>query len=350
MRHPPPVVRSAWIKDSVRARRKLPVAEYMVDGIFVQKGTLAASFAAAATPKKLPPRTPASASSRNKTGLCSGGSTSGSKVRASSGGAGKSQPSRPAATRPIGAHGPDDNGAANRLATPSTDRLVDSRGGGGIRSADRGMEQEGLRPGRGREGMETAFAEGKSSEVGGKGPAVSRTPLAASSAGGSGGCADGAQAPPFAPPAQLSLSTKEQPAAVENRLDDAAATTPAPRAYASGSDGKRTPADDKHNGRHRHTRGLESNSGEGRGEPTLPAPKDSKIGDGDGDGGAGGGSSSSGVGGGGAKGPAVAVDILPPWELPDMGAAGEGGRSTKDDPAFMKTFFRNSRLHFIGVG
>ncbi|CAM9486846.1 unnamed protein product, partial [Ectocarpus sp. 13 AM-2016] len=55
LRHPPPVVRSAWIQDSAKARRKLPLADYTVDGIFAQKGTLAASFAAAATPKKSPP-------------------------------------------------------------------------------------------------------------------------------------------------------------------------------------------------------------------------------------------------------------------------------------------------------
>lgn len=43
-------------------------------------------------------------------------------------------------------------------------------------------------------------------------------------------------------------------------------------------------------------------------------------------------------------------EIIPPWEIPGMGAAGEGGRSTRDDPTFMKTFFHKSRLHFIGVG
>lgn len=62
-----------------------------------------------------------------------------------------------------------------------------------------------------------------------------------------------------------------------------------------------------------------------------------------------------GRGGGGGSGrarlkPDGAGGAVAPFELPDMGAAGESGRSTKDDPAFMKTFFQNSRLHFIGVG
>lgn len=345
MRQPPPVVRSAWIEDSVRARRKLPVAEYMVDGIFVQKGTLAASFAAAATPKKLPPQASASPSSRKKSGLSSGGSTSSNKVRASSGGAGKSQPSRLAATSPNGASGPNNNYyAADRLATPSSDRVVDIPGGGGGGSADRGMGEEGRRPGRGLEGTETALAVGKSSEVSEKRPAVSTAPLNVGG-GGDGGGGDGA------PTAPLALSAKEQPAAVETRSDDTAVATPAPHAHASGSgsEGKRTPAGDKDNASHRDTRRLEPKSGDGHDEPTQPVPKGSVTGGGDGGSGSAGGGS-NGVGGGGPKGPAAAVDIPPPLELPDMGAAGEGGRSTKDDPAFMKTFFRNSRLHFIGVG
>lgn len=49
LRHPPTVVRSAWIVDSINAGRKLPTASYMVDGVLVQKSTLAASFAAAAS-------------------------------------------------------------------------------------------------------------------------------------------------------------------------------------------------------------------------------------------------------------------------------------------------------------
>lgn len=61
-----------------------------------------------------------------------------------------------------------------------------------------------------------------------------------------------------------------------------------------------------------------------------------------------------GTEGGGGGGRAVrepgGAPGVSPFELPDMGAAGESGRSTKDDPAFMKTFFQNSRLHFIGVG
>lgn len=42
--------------------------------------------------------------------------------------------------------------------------------------------------------------------------------------------------------------------------------------------------------------------------------------------------------------------LPPPFEILGMGAAGEGGRSTKNDPKFMETFFQASRLHYIGVG
>lgn len=44
------------------------------------------------------------------------------------------------------------------------------------------------------------------------------------------------------------------------------------------------------------------------------------------------------------------VATMPPFELPEMGSAGEGERSTKNDPTFMETFFQKSRLHYIGVG
>ncbi|CAM9778444.1 unnamed protein product, partial [Choristocarpus tenellus] len=37
-RHPPQVVRSDWVSDSVRSGRKLPTAKYLVEGIFVQRG------------------------------------------------------------------------------------------------------------------------------------------------------------------------------------------------------------------------------------------------------------------------------------------------------------------------
>lgn len=333
------MVRSAWIEDSVRARRKLPVAAYMVDGVFVQKGTLAASFAAAATPKKLPPQS--SAPSRKKNGLSSGGSMSSGKVRASSGGAGKSQSSHLAGTRPNGAGGP--TAAADRAATSCSDRFVDSRGGVESNGADGGTGEERRRPGRGLEGTETAVAAGRSAEVGGTGPVVSRSSLSVGSGGGSsGGGGDGA------PGAPLSLSMKDQPAVDEQRPDAAAVATQAPRAHASRSEGKHTPAGDNDSGNHRGTLTLKSKGGENWDEPTVRPSNGSESGHGDGDGDSGGGS--DGVGGEGRKGLAAAGDLPPPFELPEMGAAGEGGRSTKDDPAFMKTFFRNSRLHFIGVG
>lgn len=344
MRHPPPVVRSAWIEDSVRARRKLPVAEYMVDGIFVQKGTLAASFAAGATPKKLPP--PSSSSSRRTSDLSSGDSMCSSKARASSEGAGESQLSRLVGTRPNDTSGPN-GGAVVRLTTPSSHRHMDSRSGGDSSSADHGVSEGGRRPGRGLKGTETAVAARKSTEVGAKGPVVSTAPSNVGSGGGSSHGGGGLDAAPAAP---LLRSAKEQPAvAVRKQLDDVAVATPAPHTHASGKAGKRTPSGDNGNGKHRGTLRLYPTSGENRDEPTLPRSKDSE--DGDGDGGAGGaGGGSNGFGVGGHKG-ATAEGEVPPWfELPEMGAAGGGGRSTKDDPAFMKTFFRNSRLHFIGVG
>lgn len=40
-----------------------------------------------------------------------------------------------------------------------------------------------------------------------------------------------------------------------------------------------------------------------------------------------------------------------PWlETPGLAPPSERGRSTMNDPSFMKTFFKASRLHFIGVG
>lgn len=316
----------------------------MVDGIFVQKGTLAASFAAAATPKKLPP--PSSAASRAKIGISSGGRIINSKSRAPSGGAAKSQPSHLTGTRPNGTSGP--NAAADRLSTASSDRLVDSCGREGSSSAGRGMGEEGRRPGLTLEGAETAFAAGESVKAGGKWPGVSMALLN----GGGGGGGNGGASSDGDPAAPLSLYVKKQPTAAGDGPSDAAAAPPASSARVSGNEGEHTPAgdNDNGNGNDRDTLRFKSKIGEGRDEPKLPPSKEHECGDSDGgSGGAGGGSSDVGWRGyrGGA---ATAGDHPPPFELPDMGAAGEGGRSTKDDPAFMKTFFRNSRLHFIGVG
>lgn len=141
----------------------------------------------------------------------------------------------------------------------------------------------------------------------------------------------------------------------------AAAATPPLTSHASrrSVDGEEkgpaaTPGDkDKGKGR------MESAGGKDGDEPALPVSNTASEGGGGGGGGGGVGasggregkskttSSSNDYSGGRDRGkPSVPA----PFELPEMGAAGEGGRSTKDDPAFMKTFFRNSRLHFIGVG
>ena len=313
----------------------------MVEGIFVQKGTLAASFAASATPKKLLPQS-SSASSRAKSGLSSsGGSMSNSKARASPGGAGNPRPSRMAGTRPNGTGGP--TSAADRLATPLYDRHVDSHGGGNSSSADGGMGERGQRPGRMLEGTGSAFAAGKPSEVGEKGSVVPRYPLKVSSGGESsnGGGGDGS---PLAP---LSRSTEEQPeVAVEKQPEDAAVAPPAPNVHANSNEGKHAPISDHENSSDISGTLPPKNGENNRDELTLALPKDGESGDGD----VGRSGKQQGVGVGGRKGPAAAGDVPPPFELPEMGAAGEGGRSTKDDPAFMKTFFRNSRLHFIGVG
>lgn len=314
----------------------------MVDGIFVQKGTLAASFAAAVTPKKLSPTSSAVSGAKGR--LSSGERLASGKARAFSGGAEISRPSHIAGTRPSGTSGPD--ASADRLATESPDRLVDGCGGAGSGSADHAVGEEGRRAGQSPQAAETAVAEGWSSEIGG-GPVASRTPLngggGSDSGGGGGGGIDGA------PTASLSLPTKEQPVAVRNGLDDAAVSLPAPLARLSGNEGEHAPATD--------TDKDNNDDSEVRDEPALPLSKDNESGDGNGGpGGAGGGSSdvsgSSGVSGSsvGGGGAAAVGDHPFPFELPEMGAAGEGGRSTKDDPEFMKTFFRNSRLHFIGVG
>ena len=348
MRHPPPVVKSAWIEDSARARRKLPLAHYMVDGIFVQKGTLAASFAAAATPKKSPP--PSSAASEAQGGRFSGGSTASSSQGHAS--------SRAEVTKPRPSHPARTNATA-------TGRLADSRPRVSTNAASRGVGEEAEYERRQRQTTMT-WAEGASSGGGGNVPGVSIPSI--DGGGGGGGSGGGLRedgsgargserdipAAHLTTPPMSVRGRQQRPAAVESqpRQQNAAAATPllpctSRRPPEDGDD--ETPTAPAAKG------GFESGGGKDGGERGLLLSNKPSEGGGDGGGVSGGSggrkgkskSSSNNNNAGGDNGRCAAPA---PFELPEMGAAGEGGRSTKDDPAFMKTFFRNSRLHFIGVG
>lgn len=268
---------------------------------------------------------------------------SGGQDQAISGEAARAHPSHLAVT--VSPHSDGRNAAsASWSAATSSGRLNDSRGGRATNSAaSRGADQQQE---EGRRGLlesahdgrsQTASAVGGSSEVRRKGPVGSVAPL-----NGVGG--DNPR------PQQASAPLSSTPVQEDRRL---APNTPASRGIQVNAAGSAAAA---------------------VGEPIPPVPhhprgnarEDSKrTGGEDSDARSGSGSSgvyrdpsnvsNSGEGGGGAHSSSAlegssSLNSPPPFELPEMGAAGEGGRSTKDDPAFMKTFFRNSRLHFIGVG
>lgn len=222
--HPPLVVRSAWVEDCVQARRKLPVAKYMVDGVFVQRRTLTDTFGA--TPA------PADGGLASPPQKISSGTVAATPVKA---------------------------GVSNN-PTPELHSYAS------------------VSPGGHRDGV---LATNASTSKGRGDLSPSRTPFRKLQEFSTRSCAheeslpddDGEQPAPLVPRERKSESKPENKARVTS------------------ADGKLT---------------LVGANGEYAG-------------------------------------------YMEPQQLEEMGLMGEGGRTTKDDPEFMKTFFQYSRLHFIGV-
>lgn len=252
------------MEDSARAGRKLPAAEYMVDGVFLQKRTLAASFAAAIT------RKPSSGSERETIAL----SASISAGRQASGG--MAVPSVFAPRCPV-------NGLS---AKASAFQLADSCEA--RRAALRGIWE---RQEPGEESIDRTLPVDH--------PKVDCMPV-------SNTCTSTRDED-----AAIAGATLRQPEIFRNKLLETPPLPGEPPVVFSGKNARSS----------RSSEGLLTGA-----EKERKGSNKNKMETNDGGGG------------------------LPPFELDGMGAAGEGGRTTKDDPAFMKTFFQKSRLHFIGVG
>lgn len=254
------------MEDSARAGRKLALAEYMVDGVLVQKRTLAASFVAAASPKPSP-------NAEKSVDGCFRGSSSRGHGSGSDG------------VPPVGG-----SGQQHRPSISSADAVGQASFTGGASGA------ASLRGGRasGGHGLRTGLTGSSCLDATGPGePSVA-----------SGHVRRGVDASIAAPPITQPATPARTPKS----------TSPLNR-FGPGSGIKG---------------GMDSGSapkGEARHSQVSTA----------------GGERSRLKPGGADAG-------SPYFEISGMGAAGEGGRSTKDDPTFMDTFFKKSRLHFIGVG
>lgn len=292
------MVRPSWVEDSARAGRKLPLAGYMVDGVFVQKRTLADSFATAATST---PKSPFA-------------SPTGSKER--------------------------DQHKSKRSLEKATESSSESR-------------QQGRRAGSGEKsvsGILTETRRGSGGGGGGMGDGI----------GGSGGSVGDekkfaampspskAQSSPFATTAAVSSppSNKKQRAIpIPPSRPKETATSPYRTLTSADIDlppnsGGSSRGEANHGGAGGATGKQERRSIDNKQKQESPG-KDPK--------------SDAGVRekqkATSARGKPVSdSSFFYPFELPDMITAGEGGRTTNDDPTFMRTFFQNSRLHFIGVG
>ncbi|CAM9347459.1 unnamed protein product, partial [Hapterophycus canaliculatus] len=402
-----PVVRSAWLEDSARAGRKLPLADYMVDGIFVQKGTLTASFsaAAAATPKKVPPSTTGSAMKRGSfSGPYSSSSSSSSSrdhSQASPGGTGPSSgerraqsvhwssdsrgsntgsnrqsqassktgkakalhPAQYAATAPIPST-TEAGSAANfvrsepaaagwsEVASPSVGRLADGRrreinksSAAGMTGRDGGQWQRPASPESAHRRKAVAAAAGRALPGDGKSGAW-RAPAGGGSRGGSN-AVGAAQTRGMS---SLSVSQQRQQQQRQQRQQQrqpypssaasAGVKPPSSHAGDKGSDGT-TSTVNKGSGGPLNADEAENIVGGGASNEQSRAPQPTATCDGD--------RGTDGSGGNVSR-ETSDFEFPPPIELPEAWPHEAGGRSTKDDPAFMKTFFQNSRLHFIGVG
>ncbi|CAM9675855.1 unnamed protein product [Scytosiphon promiscuus] len=488
LRHPPPVVRSAWLEDSARARRKLPLADYMVDGIFVQKGTLAAAFSAASagsasTPSRSPPAT-GSGVKRGRFSGTYGGSADGaghpSDGRVQNSSSSSSSDGRQASPGAAGASPADERWAKGvrscgekRSANGSSSTSQASPGAGMLKSrypsqpataataanashttpnarygrsgpAAAGWSEVASPPvvtvtdGRAREANGSAVSGVNDHETGQWRPppppeSAKKRKAVAAAAGGelpevdrqSGGWEppaggvgrDGGNTTPGGDqtakrmsslstgsqrqqhqqhqPHMTQLQNQAQPKPVQSqqhqqqqqrrqqqgwppptptspppslpRAQQKPATTPTttsrvakPTSIAAAASAA------KPSGSHANGKGLAVTTPavEKLSDDPLPEVEPGKVGNGR-EGGAinkpaqplqstarskGGSGSGDGGGSGGGSHEPSHVEFPPPLELPEAWPHEIGGRSTKDDPAFMKTFFQNSRLHFIGVG
>ncbi|CAM9230361.1 unnamed protein product, partial [Sphacelaria rigidula] len=427
LRHPPTVVRSAWVVDSVRARRKLPTAEYMVDGVFVQKTTLAAAFGTVAKPSpstSMPPATDTQHSRRGETRTQTGGthsqsgkaltesgetsshsgnesiqygdggSQSGKKARTQSG-EGHSQsstaraessgihsqsgkmatqpgivPTKSFQERPNSVrHSPQSQSTqhlskhqvgespygsfpGNQAADRNGSGLVSSwdlseRGGGGgfpVKTTgsrdvqERGTDNTGESSAEGREqhtfraGHERAAAaaaagrSNRGSDILVDGMSAPPQGLLDRGGGDDENATQQSRTPGSGPPSTLPT----QPLDTTSNGNDCVRPSGNPVSGNAPRAGLEAfPGNNPQNGA-----GKEAENGLGSG-PDHGKSAGSGVGDGD-----------SSV----RRPESARAPLPPPFEILGMGAAGEGGRSTKNDPKFMETFFQASRLHYIGVG
>lgn len=284
--HPPTVVRSAWVADSARAGRSLPVADYMVDGVFVQKRTLAACFAGASSSGNPTHLTP-SRSDRNPDE---------SKDEQVVGADGDKVDSRGVVHRARPLLGALEKGYSE--ANPS--RVYDRRGG--CKRSFEGVCKGG------------ASVNGSASKMGSGSTARHESTVDVISEA----CAlsqgkHGTPGPLKLPPAGkqiLTPSDQVQGITPPSPQQDMFATAISSSSVDSGQG--------TFEGFPRNAQAVRLIE-DRRGERSSSKPK-------------------------------TPVAALPPFELPEMGSAGEEARSTKNDPTFMETFFQKSRLHYIGVG
>lgn len=288
--HPPTVVRSAWVEASAQAGRKLPISEYMVDGVFVQKRTLAASFAAAA---KSPKPRPLKNAGKSTDGLPHSSSSSGSSSNRgrASGGDGLPPPSVAA--------GRQHKRSMSAAGVCGKGKATSTGGTSGAASLGSGQSSRGYGP---CTGLSTSSLDcARPGEA-----SVASVHVGPRSSGVVG---------------STSLAARSVTrTVVASSIMPPSMASPLSRVVGSGT-GIEEGGKDSGNileGKEATERGQVSPAGVG-GEHRRLKPDGVDVGSGY-------------------------------LELPGMGAAGEGGRSTKDDPRFMETFFKNSRLHFIGVG
>ena len=275
------MVRSSWVADSARAGRRLPVAGYVVDGVFVQKRTLAASFAgasAAASSTPVPPRR-SNSDDDDKDG------------RVVAGGGKEAPDSCESIPQPL------QGGPAYGRPLPGKTqcRVIDSR-------VKRKRQSESVPERVDAPSLGCDDALGDGSMVGDgfmAGNGSARKSLATWNSPTLP--PDGQEAMPFSDVGTIA-SQQQQHHATDIVGPGVGSSRGSVKDFLES--GQAGPAVDE--------------KGDGRRSTSKPQ--------------------------GGRVAP------LPTFDLPGVGVGGEAGRSTKNDPTFMETFFQKSRLHYIGVG
>lgn len=277
----------------MKAGRKLPTASYMVEGVFVQKSTLAASFAASGGgPSSRSARDgEGSASTRKGKGLPAVVGDNGSSVQprhSQSRFVSQSHPKPAENPGPVSARGVSvvENARSGGLGV-SSGAPSGSTGGSGVSQHDLGRSPDGVDMSNDDVTFFPSEASAKSVDRFGATPSL--YPI---------------------PGAEPAASTKD-PSGTHGTQHSSSS----PRLYQSEAMGEKSrPAS--------VTKSASPTTDVGD-EDLPPASHHDR------------------------SGPGAPL----PWlELPGMGDAGERGRSTLNDPTFMETFFKASRLHFIGVG